>query len=323
MNRGTIAELVTVVAFCAVCLRSAELNSAYAQEPKLRATVSAGEFQRVKSLAFSGDGKVLAGAQGKVITLWDAVTGQRKAALEGHESELFAVAFSSDSKSVASCTLGEIRLWDATAVKKGATLKTESAFFTCLAFSGDNKLLGSGSADSTVHIWDVATRKIVATMKHPDGVNSVAFGTGILASVGGDRMVKLWDIAGGKLKATLEGHTSEVTAVAFNRDRTLLASGSRDKTVKIWDVATGKEQMTINDSATVRAVGFAGNRIAFGGDGKVVKLWDFSSGKEIASLPGHKEEVSCIAVSPDGRLLASGSTDWTIKLWEIPAPSGK
>jgi WD40 repeat protein len=50
---------------------------------------------------------------------------------------------------------------------------------------------------------------------------------------------------------------------------------------------------------------------------KTVKLWYATSGKELATLRGHANAVKCVAFSPDGRMLASGSWDSTAKVWDV------
>jgi WD40 repeat protein len=50
-----------------------------------------------------------------------------------------------------------------------------------------------------------------------------------------------------------------------------------------------------------------------------IKLWNVGTGKERATLKGDRDGVLSVAYSPDGKTLASGSQDQTIKLWDIPA----
>lgn len=141
-----------------------------------------------------------------------------------------------------------------------------------------------------------------------------------VASGSYDSTIKLWDVASGEEIATLRGHTSSVGCVAFSPDGMRLASTSRDDTIKLWDVASGKDILTLTGhSASPVDVVFspAGDRLASASDDKTIKLWDADSGKEIMTLKGHTGEVGSIAFSPDGKSLASASMDRTIKLWDV------
>ena len=107
----------------------------------------------------------------------------------------------------------------------------------------------SGSNDSTVKLWDIATHKEVGTlMGHSDGVRSVSFSPDgrTLASGSNDKTVKLWDAADRKQVTTLSGHSDSVLAVAFSPDGKMLASASDDNTVKLWDTTRRGELMTLS-----------------------------------------------------------------------------
>jgi WD40 repeat protein len=159
----------------------------------------------------------------------------------------------------------------------------------CVAVSPDGKMLASGSSDSSVKVWDLATRRELASLRG-------------------------------------RGHWC-VFSVAFSPDGMTLAAGVADGTTTLWDIPTGRDKATFNSGAGIRAVAFSpdGKTLAAGGykysrgiAGGVVKLWDLATGQERVTLDGHAEAVLSVAFSPDSRMLAS-SSEWTseVKLWDL------
>ncbi|HEY2290720.1 MAG TPA: hypothetical protein VGM86_08465 [Thermoanaerobaculia bacterium] len=191
-----------------------------------------------------------------------------------------------------------------------------------VAFSPDGKRLASASADNSVILWDVDSRKKIATLEgHMGSVYSVAFSPDgkRLASASADNSVILWDVNSRNPIASLEGHNDPVYGVAFSPDGKRLASASGDTTLILWDVDSRKPIATLEGhKAAVSGVAFSpdGKRLASASSDTTVILWDVDSRTPIATPEGHKYEVYSVAFSPDGKRLASASGD-TVILWDV------
>jgi WD40 repeat protein len=206
-----------------------------------------------------------------------------------------------------------------------STLTGHTAEVASVAYSPDGRWLASGSADATVKVWDMMTRREPLSLKgHTGGVGSVQFspdGTR-LATGSADHTVRVWHMPSGQELLTLRGHTRSDSGVVFSPDGKRLASGSANNTVKVWDAQTGREVLTIKGfTGAVSSVVFSpdGKRLAVGttlsGRGQIdpVKVWDAQTGQEIMTLKGPGERL---AFSPNGKLLASGLQNYTVTLWD-------
>ena len=305
-----------------------------------------GHKYSIRSVRFSPDGKTIAtGSDDGTVRLWNADTGRSIKTLKGHKMWVSSVSFSPDGKTLASASLDTtVRLWD---VKTGKILKTLTAHtssVSSVSFSPDGKTLATGSGDGTVRLWDVDRGSILKTLTgHIGGVRRVCFSPDgkTVVSGGWNDTVRLWDVETGRNIKTLIGHTSYVSSVSFSLDGNenanvpfspdgkTIASGSSDGTVHLWDAETGKHIKTLEGHTNfVNIVRFSpdGKTIASGSSDSTVRLWDVETGKHIKTLEEHRRaghrrvghrRVRSISFSPGGQIIASGSSDNTIRLWDV------
>ena len=164
-----------------------------------------------------------------------------------------------------------------------------------VSFSPDGQTIASASTDRTVKLWR-SDGTFARKLSHDEPVTKVRFSPDgdLLASASWDATVKLWQLDGTPI-ATLKGHGNKVYALSFSGDGRYLVSGSEDCTVKLWN-REGKLIRTFVDTETTP---------------------ELAKGKNCDSRSSHHGLVLDVSFSPDGQLVASSSSDDTVKLWRL------
>jgi WD40 repeat protein len=264
--------------------------------------------------------------------------GRPTATLQGHAGVIWGLALNAEGYLLASSGYdGTVRLWEALRGQQLATLQGQTSGIWSVALSADGRLVASGGFDGAVRLCESASGKQLAILHgHTGGVRGVALsGDGrLLASGGYDGAVRLWESTSGRPLATLQGHIGGVRAVALSWDGQVLASGGEDGTVHLWEAPTGHALATLQGhTGEVRGVALSGDGrlLASAGTGgghldehaqslrrfdALVRLWHVPSGRLLATLDGHNSGVWGVALSTDGRLMASGGFDGTVGLWD-------
>lgn len=117
------------------------------------------------------------------------------------------------------------------------------------------------------------------------------------------------------------GHKDSICSVVISPDSRLIATASRDGTARLWDVSTGEVMAVLRQeeaSSQIRCASFTANGkcLVLGVD-HVVQIWDIASQRCTHIMRGHQFNISALDVSSDGRYIVTGSTDGTIRLWNI------
>lgn len=297
----------------------------------------------VRALTLTPSGSHALTSDGKEVQLWNASSGAKEARSFAADGPVTAVGVSKNGQLVAVAGGGIVRLYEFADGKQVGQLKAASAIRS-LSFSPTNQVLAAACEDKTLRTWNIAYTpgqalpvefgKPLQSYEQPAAPTDVAFtadGTR-LYSGSMDGKVRQWKVAtDGPIKSL--AHPNLVDAVAFNPLGTQLATGCHDGTVRIWDVAKGQQIRQINAHTTpaaapVYCVAWTpdGKRIASGSYDHSMKLWDATAGtlvrefkafKEKDFEKGHRDGVFCIGFSPDGKLLVSGSSDHSIKIWNV------
>ncbi|KAI6148575.1 WD40-repeat-containing domain protein [Pisolithus tinctorius] len=268
----------------------------------------AGKPNHARSVTISPDSKFLvAGSEDNIIRIWDIESYAFIRSLVGHRGEVYALTFTADSCYLLSASGDRtVRVWDATQFQSNAAAEVpyrtlhsadpqkSKQVFTSLSVDSLSSFVAAGSLDGIIRVWDIrpelGREEPVGVMSgHADGVYGIQFlpsypdsDVVTLVSASLDRTLRHWEIRVDQkqflCKQTLTGHKDCVLAVStlqVGREQRL-ASASRDGTVRLWDLKTGMPYFMIQ---------------------------------------GHTNTVTSVDLCTDGMLLASGSGDREVRIW--------
>ncbi|MEL6308343.1 MAG: protein kinase, partial [Chloroflexota bacterium] len=250
--------------------------------------------------------------------------------LHGHVGGVRAVAFdNSGDYAVSVDTRRTILRWDLTTnTPIGDSLSGHGGEILDVAISSQN-IIASASIDGTVRLWDFETGEELAVLEHPREVYSLAFspdGAQLASSYGvtdASGTILVWDIETNEIIETIDNaHDDVIASLDYNNDGSQLASAGRDSMVKLWDTADYSLAYTLEGHGDgVNALDFdpLGNALASTGNDRAIIIWNPRTGRQIGVLPrsGHTGDVLDIAYDATGTLLATGSADSTIIIFDL------
>ena len=281
----------------------------------------------IDAIALSSDAAWLATGSRDGVRVWDAATGRLLRDFKGHKGRVDAIAFDPKATHLFSSGFGVIKEWDLSV--RSDVLDDATEPVQAVAVSDNGKYIASGSADGTVKIYDVVSRRLLRTFAgHTRLVTSIAFSPDSLLAASGsyDHTIKLWNVADGRLVRTLTGHTDLVWSIAFSPDGHRIVSGSSDQTIRIWalDSNTAPEKISTTEEVSRVAVSPDGRTIlAMNFFNKSVLLWDVGSKRITGTLSTDTAEISglprSMTLSQDGEvLIVPANSGSAIAVWDFP-----
>jgi len=303
-----------------------------------------------RSIAFSPDGRTIAAAgyhMDKLVGVYDVRTGKRLKDLAGHtEWETYATVISPDGKLLASAGSDkQLLVWELSSRMLRHRIANLAYPVTALAFSPDSATFAGACGDRRVRLWDAETGRLRHTFEgHRDWVCTVAFSSDgrTIASGASDwayhrgRNVaehyirdkghegewKLWDAATGECKKTVT-EPARMQALALSPDGAYLAC-TVGKEIRVHDLRSGKSRTVAAYDMETSCVSFTpdGRSVLSGSHDQTVSRAALATGKLEWRAPGSWEQVNSVALSPDGSLFATASSDrrFAVRTFKVGSP---
>lgn len=282
----------------------------------------------VTALAFSTNGQQLISSGYHEIIVWDIATQRPVKRIRNVATEVQALALSPDGQTLAAATgqsgkLGEVLLipMDSPQPKVLATLPDVALD---VKFSPDGSWLAAGGSDNAIRIFDVSTGKEVRKIEqHANWVMAVAWSPDgqRLASASRDKTTRAYEAVSGEMLSSYMTHEEPVFGVAFAGGTNNIASVGRDRRLHLWKADDGK---VVKDSRPLGGFGGEiwrllshGPTLITADKNREIRVYNAQPFKWERTFTGHGDWVQALALSPDGKTLASGGHDGEVILWNF------
>ncbi len=276
--------------------------------------VLSGHREWIGSTAFLPDGRIVSGDNSGTVRVWNPAEKSEQRKWSAGTEPVSTLAAHPTKNWVATVNGERVVVWDADSGERVRQLEGGLA----AAFSPDGKFLATGG--KVVRVYSLPDWDLLRELPD-DGkfVTSLAFASdGRLAAGTRDGNVHIWDPQSGESRAAWR-RSGALYQIAFTPEGRFLVEARQLATVYA-ESATGELQGEIGVPVAARVAltpGPENGQIAIAGAAGEVILWDIPKRHALRVYRGHTYTVSALAVSADGRWLASGGGDRTIRVWDL------
>lgn len=301
----------------------------------------------INDIEFSPDANLISVATTIGVWTYDVHTGRAVNLFIGNMSGANAISYASNSSILAAAHWDrKVHLWDVSQPLPEAphyTFDENPGPIYAVAISPNGRMVASGGADRSrrgntesgglIRIWDLQTKDLRPILRYNATVSTIAFSPNSRWIAGGSRdgTVRVWDAGTGERIYEFTEDTEPIWKLEFSPDSKLLLSVSLDGTGRLRDLVPPHRELATfrQDRSAIYAASFSPDTdadnytIVTGSEDNSVRFWTIDVNREDQfspaghSLVGHNDTVWALAFSKDGKNLASGSLDGTVRLWDV------
>jgi WD40 repeat protein len=278
----------------------------------------------VVDLAWSPDGKTIAASylSGQLV-LWDASTHHEARAWKGDPTQALRLAWDPQPGVQLLAVGGEnVVLWNMATGNPVRQIASDLPRVGVLAWSSKGWQVAAGGVTGIVYVWEANTGQILQRIDVGHEVVGVGWSPDeqTLAaawSEGGTGGIELYDGASGKHLASLNSGAN-IGELAWSRDGTKLAALAGGW-VSVWDADTHHLLFNLGagHSTGVESFAWAPDSQRMATAGGEIFVWDVGARQKVKTFEGYTGDVVALSFSPDGKDLASGSSDGTVLVWNL------
>ncbi len=275
-----------------------------------------------RALAVSKNGSQLAsGGIDNNVTIWNVEKPEFEKKLEGHKDSINALAFSHDGHLLVSTSDDNTAIvWNLETGQIVHRFGREQNKVENIAIHPSGKILATVGSDNDILLWDMESGKLKTVLQgHKDVVSDLAYdhSGNYLISASLDHTLRIWDTYNNICLKVLQGHEAGVTSLAVV-DNYIFSTGSNG-ILRRWNINVELPvKIELPDKAISSAICPDGSKVAVGLHGGSLCLYNLPDAQLLWEKPeAHSNQISRLAFSPDGKLLASASHDDLVKLWQV------